>query len=126
MFTCRANSTAVIQWTFNGGNLPNNVQVGGTGGYKSVLTIETVLHSNEGLYRCVAHSQSGVFSASASLKALFYGMLPQPACSISLSLAFCLDPEQDLMLVLAPLQLSVTRGTNTSLSCTTQSSSELR
>ena len=72
-FTCRANASAVIRWTFNGGNLPSNAGVSTTGGYKAVLTIDGVLADNAGTYSCVAHSQSGAFRDSASILTLFHG-----------------------------------------------------
>lgn len=73
LFTCRVNSSAVIRWTFNGGNLPSNVLFSGTGGYRSVLTIDTASAKNAGVYACSVHSQSGAFSASASVETIFYG-----------------------------------------------------
>lgn len=73
-FICRANSSAVIRWSFNGGNLPANVEFSGIGGYKSVLTINTAMADNAGVYACLVHSQSGAFRDSASVKVIFYGM----------------------------------------------------
>lgn len=73
-FTCRANSSAVIRWTFNGGNLPPNVGVAGVGGYSSVLTISEATPTNAGVYTCVARSQSGAFGDSATVQAIFYGV----------------------------------------------------
>lgn len=72
-FTCQASSPAVLRWSFNGGNLPANVEVSGTGGYKSLLTINTAEASNAGIYTCLVHSQSGAFRSSASVEAIFYG-----------------------------------------------------
>lgn len=72
-FTCRVNTTAVIRWTLNGGNLPDNVQTSGIGGYKSVLTIISATQRNGGVYTCLVHSQSSVFRSSASVDAIFYG-----------------------------------------------------
>ncbi len=72
-FTCQANSSAVIRWSFNGGNLPANMEISGTGGYKSVLTISAAIASNAGVYTCLVHSQSGAFRDSASIQVIFYG-----------------------------------------------------
>lgn len=72
-FTCLTNSSAVIRWSFNGGDLPANVEVSGTGGYRSVLTINTAVASNAGMYACLAHSQSGAFRNTASIQVIFYG-----------------------------------------------------
>lgn len=73
-FTCRVNGSAVIRWTFNGGNLPSNVEVAGTGGYRSILTILSALSSNAGVYTCWTHSQSGAFRDTATVEAIFYGV----------------------------------------------------
>ena len=72
-FTCTTNSSSVIRWSFNGGDLPTNVEVSGTGGYKSVLTINIAVASNAGVYTCLVHSQSGAFRESASVEVFFYG-----------------------------------------------------
>lgn len=72
-FTCTVNSSVVIRWTFNGGNLPSNAAASGTGGYQSILVIDTASPGNAGLYACLAHSQSGAFSASDTIQVLFYG-----------------------------------------------------
>ncbi len=74
-FTCRVNSSAVIRWTFNGGNLPSNVQMNGTGGHTSILTIVSASSSNEGIYACLVHSQSGAFRDSSEIRVLFYGKI---------------------------------------------------
>ena len=72
-FTCRVNGSAVIRWTFNGGNLPSNVEVLGVGGYQSILTIGMATVANAGVYSCVVHSQSGTFGDTATLQTIFYG-----------------------------------------------------
>ena len=71
--TCKVNSSAVIRWTFNGGNLPSNIHISRTGGYKSILSINSATSDNEGVYSCLVHSQSGAFSDSAFVLVTFYG-----------------------------------------------------
>ena len=72
-FTCQVNASAVIRWTLNGHDLPNNVAVQDIGGYVSVLSLSSPNADNTGIYACLVHSQSGVFNARASIEVTFYG-----------------------------------------------------
>ena len=77
-FTCEANSTATLRWTFNGGLLPKNVFTATTGDRNSTLTIMGAIATNAGVYACLGHSSNEAFSDVAIATVEFYGMCIPP------------------------------------------------
>ena len=74
---CTVNCSATLAWTFNGGSLPDNVQVNSTRGLTSSLEISRATVDNAGVYSCLAHSATEAYSGSAVLRVAFYGELGQ-------------------------------------------------
>ena len=77
-FTCEANSTATLRWTFNGGLLAKNVFTATTGDRNSTLTIMGATPMNAGVYACLGHSTNEAFSDVAIATVEFYGMCILP------------------------------------------------
>lgn len=71
---CQVNTSARIDWTFNGGDLPSNARVDRQLG-RSLLSIDRVKQGNEGQYACLATSPSSAYKGIGFLYMEFNGML---------------------------------------------------
>ena len=95
-FTCEANSTATLRWTFNGGLLPENVFTATTGDRNSTLMIVGATTENSGVYACLGHSPSEAFRDAAVATVEFYGMfcpgVPHGLSTIINSQCICGSP----------------------------------
>ena len=70
---CRVNCTASLGWNFNGGSLPDNVQVSQTNGLSTRLTVANGSVESAGIYTCLAHSATEVYNGISSVRIEFYG-----------------------------------------------------
>jgi hypothetical protein len=71
---CQVNTSARIEWTFNGGDLPANAHVERQYG-RSLLSIDRANKENEGQYVCLATSPSSAYNGIGLVYAEYNGIV---------------------------------------------------